>query len=182
MRTFERAAPADAEAVWALFQEAKRTGRENGTTDWDDGYPTREIVEEDIACGALWALREDGRLIAAISLIREDFEDDLDVGWTDAPSCILARLCVDPALQGRGIGADMMLRITREARRQGFRATRHLAALKNPAALHLYRKLGYRELGRVVCFDIDFVAFERLIEAGDGGAEEGERDAHHAES
>ena len=66
-------------------------------------------------------------------------------------------------LQGRGVGAEMMRRITEEAARQGYRATRHLASVDNPAALKLYRKLGYRELKKVNFFYGDFIAFERLI-------------------
>jgi ribosomal protein S18 acetylase RimI-like enzyme len=162
MRTFERARPGDAEAIERLFEAAKRTGRTNGTSAWDESYPTREFIDEDIARGDLWTLAEDGVLVATITLLEEDFENGLDAGWTDAPSCVLSRLCVDPARQGQGIGAEMMRRITEEAARQGYRATRHLASVHNPAALHLYRKLGYRELRRVRFFGSDYIAFEKL--------------------
>lgn len=164
MRTFERARPLDADTIEAIFEEAKRIGRTNGTTDWDETYPTREDIDGDIARGELWTLREDGRILAAIALLREDFENGLDVAWTDVPSGILARLCVDPKLQGRGVGAEMMRLVSQEAVRQGYRATRHLAAAANPAALRLYRKLGYRELGRVRYYDTDFIAFEMLLD------------------
>jgi len=173
MRTFERARPGDGEAVERLFEAAKRAGRLNGTTDWDDTYPNREFIDGDIARGELWVLREDGELLASISLMREDFEDELDAGWTDVNSCILARLCVDPALQGRGVGAEMMRLVTEEAARQGYRATRHLASVKNPTALRLYRKLGYRELRQVYFADTDFIAFEMLL----GGEPEGTPEA-----
>ncbi len=162
MRTFERARPEHAEAVFRLFEEAKRVGRGRGTTDWDETYPTRDFIDEDIAQGALWTLREDGALVATISMLSEDLTE-VEAGWTDAHACALARLCVDPMLQGRGVGAEMMRRITEEAARQGYRATRHLASVDNPAALKLYRKLGYRELKKVNFFYGDFIAFERLI-------------------
>jgi ribosomal protein S18 acetylase RimI-like enzyme len=164
MRTFERARPSDAESILRLFEEAKRVGRQNGTTDWDETYPNREFIDEDIKNGALWALYEDGKIVATISLLKEDFEDTLDAGWTDANSCILARLCVDTALQSRGVGAEMMRLVTEEAARQGYSATRHLASANNPAALRLYRKLGYRELKHVFFVDTDFIAFEMLID------------------
>lgn len=162
MRVFERARPDDADAIEALFEAAKRAGRASGTTDWDEGYPTREFIDEDIANGELWALREDERLLAVISMLEEGFEDGLDAGWTDVHNCVLARLCVDPTLQGQGVGAEMMRLITLEAARQGFAATRHLASVHNPAALRLYRKLQYRELRQVRFFGGDYIAFERL--------------------
>jgi ribosomal protein S18 acetylase RimI-like enzyme len=162
MRTFERARAEDADFVERMYEEAKRAGRLNGTTDWDETYPTREHIDGDIARGELWALREDGRILAVIAILGEDFDEEMDVAWTEVSNCVLARLCVDPALQGRGVGAEMMRLVTLEAARQGYRATRHLASVFNPAALHLYRKLGYRELGPVHCYDTDFIAFERL--------------------
>ena len=163
MRTFERARPEDAEAIERLFEEAKRAGRLSGTSVWDESYPTREFIDEDIARGELWMFTEDGALIATISMLEEDFENGLDAGWTDAPSCVLSRLCVDPARQGQGFGAEVMRRITEEAARQGYQATRHLTSVENPAAIKLYRGLGYRELRRVRCFGGDYIAFEKLI-------------------
>lgn len=163
MRTFERARPGDAEAIERLFEAAKRIGRTNGTSVWDENYPTREFIDEDIAHGDLWMLTEDGVLVATITIMEEDFENGLDAGWTDVPSCVLSRLCVDPARQGQGIGAEVMRRVTEEAARQGYRATRHLTSVDNPAALRLYRKLGFRELRRVRFFGGDYIAFERLI-------------------
>jgi ribosomal protein S18 acetylase RimI-like enzyme len=162
MKTFERARPGDAEAVFRLFEEAKRRGRGRGTTDWDETYPTRDLVDEDIARGDLWTLREGGALVAAISMLPKE-ELDGDAGWTEEHVCALARLCVDPLRQGQGIGAEMMRRITEEAARQGFRATRHLASVDNPAALRLYRRMGCRELGRLRLPYGDFIAFERRI-------------------
>jgi GNAT superfamily N-acetyltransferase len=163
VRIFERARPEDAEAIERLFGEAGRASRMNGATVWDEGYPNREIIDEDIARGELWALTEGGVLIAVVSLLEEDFENGVDAGWTRAPSCILSRLCVHPARQGQGIAAEMMRRATWEAARQGYRATRHLTSVDNPAALRLYRRLGYRELRRVRLFGSDYIAFERLI-------------------
>ena len=163
MRSFERAVAADAEFVHQMFEEAKRVGRGNGTTDWDEFYPNRAILNEDIEKGELWALREDGQILAVIALIDEEFEEDVDVRWSDAKGCMLARLCVDPKLQGLGIGAEVMRLVSEEAARQGYEATRHLASIHNPAALRLYRKLGYVELGPVHCYDHDYIAFERLL-------------------
>ena len=163
MRKFERARPGDAEAIERMFEAAKCIGRTNGTSIWDERYPNREFIDEDIARGELWTLTEDGVLLAAITLMEEDLENGLDAGWTDATSCVLARLCVDPTRQSRGIGAEVMRRVTEEAARQGYRATRLLASVDNHAALRLYRKLGYRELRQVRFFGGDYIAFEWLI-------------------
>ena len=101
MRKFERARPEDAGAVERMFEAAKHIGRTNGTSIWDERYPNREFIDEDIARGDLWTLTEDGILLATITLMEEDLENGLDAGWSDVPSCVLARLCVDPAHQSK---------------------------------------------------------------------------------
>jgi GNAT superfamily N-acetyltransferase len=163
VRKFERARPEDAEAIERMFEATKHTGRTNGTSIWDERYPNREFIDEDIVRGDLWTLTEEGVLLATITLMEEDLENGLDAGWTDAPSCVLARLCVDPTRQGQGIGAEVLAHITEEAARQGYRAMRLLTSANNPAALRLYRKLGYRELRQVRFFGGDYIAFEWLI-------------------
>lgn len=169
MRRFERARPEDAQAVLALYRRAGDAGRAAGTSGWSEDYPNVDCLREDLAREALYVLRgEDGAIAAAISMDEHDDLDEEDVGWTACKSCALMRLCVEPALQGRHLGEEMMRAISREAAAQGFQSTRHLADVRNFPALRLYRRMGYRELGRVRLYDIDFICFERLLTAADG--------------
>lgn len=157
---FERAVCADADAIEALFNAVKAHGRECGGTDWSDEYPTRAFIDEDIENGAAFVLRHGGEVIAAVSVLAEDDLDECGVAWTQKRSCVIARLCVEPKLQGQHIGEHMMRLISSEARREGYEATRHLASANNPASLRLYDRMGYKRLGTVRMYDIDFYAYE----------------------
>ncbi len=55
---------------------------------------------------------------------------------------------VDPAAQGRGFGRQLCLHSEQEARALGFRALQfNLVVASNEAAVHLWRDLGFREVG-----------------------------------
>jgi len=160
---FRPAAASDLDAVAALYLRCARTGRENGTSDWDDDYPDRSFAADDLQAGGLYVLERDGTVIAAVTMLPTDDLDELDLPWTDVPHCALMRLAVEPALQGHGIGGQMTRLISDEARKRGYHATRHMSAADNVASTPLYRRLGYREVGTARLYDIDFICFERLL-------------------
>lgn len=160
---FRQATASDMDAVEALYLCCARTGRKNGTSDWDDDYPNRAIAEEDLREGGLFVLERDGKVIAVVTLLDHDDLDDLPLPWTDVSSCALMRLGVNPNLQGQGIGAQMTTLITEEAKKRGYRATRHMSAKTNQVSTNLYRRLGYREVGEAHLYDTDFVCFERVL-------------------
>lgn len=58
----------------------------------------------------------------------------------------LAKMGVDPAFQGRGIGRALALAILEVARKSGGRKVFLESSTRLPAALSLYRKLGFREI------------------------------------
>ena len=51
--TIELASPQDADAIWALYRSLLRESY--GT--WDEDYPSRKIVEEDLANNDVLVLR-----------------------------------------------------------------------------------------------------------------------------
>lgn len=161
---FRLAGLSDLDAVAALYLNCARAGRINGVSAWDDEYPNRSVAEEDIGEDGLFALEREGKIIAAATMREHDELDDLPFSWTTGVlSCALMRLCVDPVLQGQGIGTQMMGRITQEARNHGYGVTRLMSAKANRASTAIYRYLGYREVGEVHLYDIDFICFEHVL-------------------
>jgi len=160
---FSRAEGSDADEIEMLYNAVKVCGRENGTTEWDDDYPSRAFIDEDIANGALYTLRFNGELIATVTMLKDDDLDECDVAWIQNKACVLSRLCVKPEYQKRHVGEHVMHLITAEAKKEGYLATRHLAALANLASLRLYDRMGYNRLGKVHMYDTDFYAYEKLL-------------------
>lgn len=62
----------------------------------------------------------------------------------------LARLAVHPAVQNRGIGRALLQHAVDCARSQGRRSLLLNAQTTNARALHLYRAVGFRPIGRVI--------------------------------
>ncbi len=161
------AQPEDLDEAYAL---ARRAAAETPVTDWDDEYPNREILCEDIAQRALYKIVKDGRIISILVIYPwapyaawEELED-VDC-WDPGPQnpAALARFCVDPALQGRGLGRRIVLKTLQKAHELGYDGVRFEAAADNPLTLHLYDDMGFRRAGTTHAFGIDFVCYDMRV-------------------
>lgn len=59
----------------------------------------------------------------------------------------IKRMFVVPEAQGQGIGSLLLLSLEADARRSGIRTIRLETGLRQPEAIGLYRRFGYRERG-----------------------------------
>ena len=161
---FEQASPADIDAV----MENIRDVREAGLTDWDEVYPAREHIGEDVENGALYLLRApQGDIVASIAAYFDDAEferDTASAGFAKAAhSYSLFRLCVRADLQGRGLGFQLVSHVIERAKSLGCDFIRLLASEGNIPANRLYEKLGFRKLGKVRLYEWDFLAYEKQL-------------------
>lgn len=132
----ERAAEGDAREILALIKRAfASVGEQYGDPHLP---PLTETLEEHRAAyanGVVLKAVEDGRIIGSVQgVLRED------------GTCYVARLVVEPTLQGRGIGRALATELERHfPDAVGFSLfTGHLSG----ETLGLYRSLGYAETHR----------------------------------
>jgi len=163
MQIFRKAVLEDENTIFTLYQAVKVKGKIDGTSDWDEDYPNKDILRDDLENKRVFVLIEEAEIIAAISIFEEDEPDIQSLDWAKVKACFLVRLCVSPKYQGKGIGEKMMRNISDYAKSKGFKATHHLAAKVNKAANRLYKRMGYRDLGLIHLYDTDFVAYEMLL-------------------
>ena len=142
--------PSHVDAAWEIVRRCRDALRADQILQWDSVYPTRAVVDADAARGGLFVATMSGAFIATVAVDAVQDEQYLGVPWTTVePALVVHRLCVEPAMQGRGIGRRMMSFIRDYAERQGFASIRLDAYSGNPAAVAMYRRMGFREAGSV---------------------------------
>jgi ribosomal protein S18 acetylase RimI-like enzyme len=154
------------EVAWGIVERCRAALREAGIPQWDDVYPTRDTVAEDIAQGSLFILATSAVPHAIVALNSHQDDQYRAVSWVTAePALVVHRLCVDPHAQGRGLARLLMTFAETFAAEHGFASVRLDAYSGNPAAVALYRHCGYREAGRVrfARRALPFYCFERAI-------------------
>ena len=161
-----RAGPTDEEPVWQLLDSCRAALLAQGIGQWDSVYPTADTVRADIAAGHVFVLTSDERCVGAITLDRNPDPAYETLPWTfAAPALIVHRLCVLPAMQGKGIGRQLMAFAEQYAADEGFHSIRLDAYSGNPAAVAMYRERGYRQVGELFFprRTLPFYLFERSV-------------------
>ena len=156
----------DLAAVTSLAHACIADLRARAIDQWDDIYPTRNRFSADVAAGSLYVASLPAQeVVAAFALDGQQDVEYATVPWTllDGPVGVVHRFMVDPRYQGQGLARELMLFAEGLACELGFAILRLDAFSLNPAALRLYRGLGYHEPGDVLLRKGVFRAFEKRM-------------------
>ena len=150
----------DREEILRLYKA--QLGRE--FCPWDEYYPSYQTIDGDMSRAALFVLKKDSKIAAAISIEEDDEVDKLPC-WSRelAPSGELARLAVHPAEQNSGLGRIMLRFGMDELRRRGFKAVHFLVNEQNEKAIRCYAVYGFNVAGRCHMYEQDFLCYEKEL-------------------
>jgi GNAT superfamily N-acetyltransferase len=155
----------DVSSLMLLTRHCVESMRQAGIEQWDEVYPNADVIQSDITAGTLDVLCENGEIIAAITV-----DQHLDPMWRSLrwtpdtePAAAVHRLMVHPQSQGRGLSKRLMSHAEQVARALGCHCIRLDSFLRNPAAMALYPRLGYRSTGTVTLRKGEFMGFEKLL-------------------
>lgn len=129
---------------------------------WNEDYPSNEEIDWDFSRDALFVLKADGQIKAAVSLEKDDAVDSLSC-WDEnlAPEGELARIAVLPEEQGKGYGRIMIQFGMDELKRRGFRGIRMLVNKLNRKAIRCYAVFGFRVVGECRMYEQNFLCYEK---------------------
>ena len=137
-------------------------GREN--CPWTEDYPSSESIDFDLKRDALFVLKTDGKIKAAISLEEDEDVDNLSC-WdkTLAPEGEVARVAVLPEAQNKGLGKIMMQYAMDELKRRGYKGIHILVNKHNIKAIRCYEVFGFNTVGECHMYEQDFLCYERKL-------------------
>ena len=128
---------------------------------WDEEYPSDESIDWDLSRDALFVMKTEGKITAAIS-IETDEEADLLPCWNKdyTPAGMLARLAVLPEEQNKGLGRIMLKFGMDELKKQGFQGVHLLVGKNNATAIRCYAVFGFHVVGECHMYGEDFLCYE----------------------
>ena len=170
-----KACHADIPSIAAIYERIL-AAQDRGilSTGWVRGvYPTEKTAQEALEQGELFVLEEEGGILAAAKINREQVEEYASADWRyDVPEdqiMVLHTLAVDPDRSGRGFGTRFVRFYEQYAKDHGCMYLRMDTNVINSAARKLYRVLGYQEVGMVPCCfngipNVKLVCLEKCLE------------------
>ena len=106
MTQFRKAVSEDLEKIMTLIGNAQAAMAALGIDQWQDGYPDREVIENDIALGRLYVEDHIGAM-AALVTGREPAYEALEGQWLNEGAYLTVhRMALDAAHRGDGHTAN----------------------------------------------------------------------------
>lgn len=156
----ERAKAEDAEAIFALYHSL--VDMPYGT--WNEEYPSRELVEEDLREAEVFVMRCGGRIVSAIVNENTHEFDDMAEWYPDAARWAqFGRLGVAKDMQGRSIARRMLAYAMEQAKAEGCDAVRFLVGAGNIPAQRSYAKLGFEVCGQAEAWGEHWLCYEKRL-------------------
>ncbi len=145
--------------------------RENGIDQWDEHYPDRESIRQDLETKTLFAMRSDTEILGIVVLNEKQDEEYAQIKWSTAEkdrNLVVHRLAVHPNHQGKGLARKLMDFAEDYARSNDYSAIRLDTFSQNPRNQRFYLNRGYTDLGPVFLKykkDHPYFCYELLLDA-----------------
>lgn len=150
--TFRKATPEDAPAIWDILQDAIQRRKEDGSSQWQDGYANPEVVATDIQHGYGFVLTHSDVIIgySAVIINNEPAYDNIVGQWhTSGDFVVYHRVAISGKHLGKGLARIMMQAIEDFALQNNIFSVRADTNFDNPGMLAIFEKMGYTYCGEV---------------------------------
>ena len=158
---------ADLPNIWDIIQQAILKRKNEGSDQWQDGYPNLEIIQEDISNGFGYIIvTEENNIIGYVAIINEvePAYTAIEGKWlNDEEYLVIHRLAVAQNIVIKGLGTWTMQEIEKIALVKNIHSIKVDTNFDNTAMLRVFDKLGY-----IYCGEVNFgggirKAFQKIL-------------------
>lgn len=147
------------EQIMAITNEAKAQLKRMGVDQWQKGYPSLEVWQQDIAHGSAYVALDDelNGVMGAFSFFttRDASYDEIDGSWLtgnlleDGTYASLHRVCVADNCKGQGVVGRMFQYAFDLAKAQGIASLRIDTHPDNKPMIRSLKKAGFIQCGSI---------------------------------
>ncbi|MDT0648683.1 GNAT family N-acetyltransferase [Autumnicola edwardsiae] len=139
------------EQIKQLTESCAVAMQQRGIYQWNEHYPSRERLSEDIEKQELYIKVENCQIEGIIVLTNFMDEEYLPVKWltNSGNNLYIHRLATNPAKWGFGTGKALMDFAENHARQHNFESVRLDTFSKNKRNQKFYESRGYKKLGNI---------------------------------
>src|SRR5215217_4726713 len=149
---FRKATLDDLPRIWAILQKAIARRKEDGSDQWQDGYPNPDVIERDIRQDAGFVMVH-GDTIAgyfAVLVNDEPAYTEIEGKWlTDGDFVVFHRVAISEDHLGKGLSRKMLSFIEDFAMENKIKSVKADTNFDNAAMLNIFEKAGYVYCGEV---------------------------------
>ena len=163
---FRKAEAQDFSQIWGILQHAIQRRKEEGSNQWQDGYPNPEVVKYDLNNGHGFVLSVRDVVIGYTAVLINDEPEyaKIEGKWiTNDDFVVFHRVAISENQLGKGYAKQMMLSIEDYARSKGIYSVKADTNYDNGPMKNIFEKLGYVYCGKVYFSGSLRMAYEKVL-------------------
>jgi GNAT superfamily N-acetyltransferase len=156
----------ETDQIWNILQDAIEQRRQDGSSQWQDGYPNQLTVQNDIQNGYAYVLTENESILcyAAIIFDIEPAYEDIQGKWlTDGDYAVVHRVAASKLAKGKGIATKLFKTIEDVCLANNIHSIKVDTNFDNIPMLKILDKLNYTYCGEVFFRGSARKAFEKKL-------------------
>lgn len=161
----------DIAAIMPIFDEARKTIAALGIDQWQNGYPSREVIEGDVEKAQSYCVIKEGEIIATFALIDDGeptYDKIFDGNWLTGDGkehyFAIHRVAISVKSRGSGISSQIIDFCADKARESGRSSLRIDTHKGNVVMRRMLEKNGFVYCGIIYLADGDErVAYEKTL-------------------
>lgn len=163
---FRKATISDIARIWEILQQAIERRRQDGSSQWQDGYPNQDVIAADINknAGFVLTLQDNIAGYTAALINDEPSYAHIQGKWlSDGDFVVVHRVAVANEFLGKGIGKIIF------AKAEEYAVNHEIFSLKvdtnfdNLAILTILDQMGYSYCGEVLIRNNSRKAYEKIL-------------------
>ena len=163
---FRKAELSEAAPIWEILQQAIIRRKEDGSEQWQDGYPNPAVVANDIEKGQGFVLLE-GEIIIGYSAVLINDEPayaTIEGKWlTNADFVVIHRVAISETYLGKGLAKMIIREIENFARDKNIYSIKADTNFDNIPMMKIFENLGYTLCGEVYFRGSPRKAYEKVL-------------------
>lgn len=164
--SFRKATTLEIPTIWNILQQAIIRRKEEGSNQWQDGYPNPEVIQKDIQKEAGFVLLEGETIVGYTAvLINDEPEYSKIIGkWlSNDDFVVFHRVAISENHLGKGLAKKMLQFIEDFAVSNSIYSVKADTNFDNNAMLYIFEKSGYSYCGKVYFRGSERKAFEKVL-------------------
>lgn len=163
---FRKATSHEIPQIWAILQQAINRRKEDGSNQWQDGYPNPEVLQKDIDKSAGFVLTEGDTIIGYTAVMIDDEPEYANIigEWlTNDSFIVFHRVAISENHLGKGLAKKLLEYIEAFAIENKIYSIKADTNFDNIAMLKIFEKQGYILCGEVYFRGSARKAFEKVL-------------------
>jgi GNAT superfamily N-acetyltransferase len=152
--------------IWEIIQYAIAQRKQDGSDQWQDGYPNETTLQQDLNSGNAYVITEDEIILgyAAIIFDKEPAYEGIEGKWlTDGDYAVVHRVAASKQAKGKSIGIKFFQIMEDLCRDEKIYSIKVDTNFDNQPMLKILEKLDYTYCGEVYFRGGARKAFEKVL-------------------